>query len=209
MNHGERPGPESTQPTRGPAQPPSESGTPGTFGSTDSSRVDSSSRGSNDHESSHEAISPAEVERSRALKDLEEITESYRGGKTSKTEAVASVLCLIGENVDVSFTQLQREETFDLYLAEILAVSPRREESRESESSGHRPDDNQGPSGASVPIPDTRKTRDAPDCELDDEDNKPLKKQQLLESDMPWYTGTGESTISYSNPSCEETCRLL
>ena len=26
---------------------------------------------------------------------------------------------------------------------------------------------------------------------------------------MPWYEGTGNSPVSHSNPSCEETCRLL
>ena len=85
---------------------------------------------------SQETFSPPETGRIGVLKDLEEVTESYRGGKSSKTEAVASILHLIGENVDVLLTQSQRDEAFNSYLTEILAAPSTHDNSGQPESSG-------------------------------------------------------------------------
>ena len=190
-------------------QPTSESGFTSTLGTTNSSTTGSSIGGAGNFEGTSETVSSSENGRTRTLKDLEEVTESYRGGKTSKTEAVAAVLRIIGENADVSFAQSQREATFDSYLTEILSSPSSHDAPGGPESSGLRSGDQREPSGTSASVPSTRKTRDSSEPGSDDEDDKPSKKQRLLESDMPWYTGTGETSGSYSNPSCEETCRLL
>ena len=208
MSHGERPGPQLGEPSRGLNSSSSESGVASTFGTSSSSRLEPSTGGPSNATTSQEAVAPRETGRIGVLKDLEEITESYRGGKSSKTEAVASILRIIGENVDVSLTQSQRDEAFDSYLTEILAAPSTRDNSGQPESSGPRSGDKQEPSGPSASHSGTRKNRDSADSDYDDDD-KPSKKQHLLESDMPWYTETGESSSSYSNPSCQETCRLL
>ena len=208
MSHGGRPESESAEPTRRSVPSFAASGTSSTLGTTESSGLASSSRDPSSANSNQETVPPSETGRVDSLKVLEEVTESYQGGKTSKTEAVASILRILGENVDVSLTQSQRDETFNSYLTEILST-PTHDSSGRLESSGPRPGDQHESSGSSVTRPTARKNRDAPESDSDGEDDKPSKKQRLLESDMPWYTETGELSSSYSNPSCEETCRLL
>ena len=209
MSHGDRPGPEAAESSRRSLQSPSEPGTAGTLGSSNSSRLEPSTQGSSNSSSSQEALSSSEAGCFQALKKLEEVTESYRGGKTSKTEAISSILRIIGEDADVAFAQPQREAAFDSYLTEILAVPSTHDDSARPEPSGIRPDDQQGTSGSSVPLPVSRKSKDAPELESDDDEGKPSKKQRLLESDMPWFTEADESASPYSDPSCQETCRLL
>ena len=209
MSHGGRPGLEPSESSRGSVPSPSESGVTSTLGTTQSSRLASSSGVPSTETSNQETLPSPATGQVGVLKILEEITESFRGGKSSKTEAVAAILRVIGENVDVSLTQSQREEAFDSYLTEILSAPPTQDNSGQPESSGPRPGDRQGPSGSSNTSSAAKKNRNVPESGSDDEDDKPSKKQRLLESDMPWYSETGESTGSYSHPSCEETCRLL
>ena len=140
MSHGNRPGPETAEPSRGPLQSPSEPGTTGSLGSSNSSRLESSTQGSGFPSTSQETLASSEGGRLRALKKLEEVTESYRGGKTTKTEAISSILRIIGEDSDVAFAQPQREAAFDSYLTEILAVPSTRDDPEGPESSGTRPD---------------------------------------------------------------------
>ena len=209
MSHGDRPGPESAESSRGSLHPTSKSGVTGTLGSTESSGIGSVSQRTGNDETGQEAIATGEVGRIRVLKALEEVMESFRRGKATKTETVSSVLRVIREDSDVSLTQPQREAFFDSYLTEVLAIHSSRDESGDAEASGRRPDESQPTSGPSAPSSSTRKTRVPSGSESDDDDDKPSKKQRLLESDMPWYEGTAESAVPYSNPSCEETCRLL
>ena len=209
MSHADRPGPESAETSRRSLQSASESGTAGTVGTVESSRLGIDSQGTGDSETNHEANSPAENRRIRALKNLEETTESFRRGKSTKTETISTLLRSLGEITDVSFTQSQREAAFDTYLAEILSVQTAPEESCNSGGTESQSNDLSGTPNESGSISPARKTRDAPELESDDEDDKPSKKQKLLESDMPWYTEPSGSSSIYSNPSCEETCRLL
>ena len=209
MNHGDRPGPESAESSRRPLQSPSESGVTRSLESSNSPRLGFSAQGTNSTGTSEETLSSSENGRLRALKKLEEVTESYRGGKSSKTEAISSILRILGENVDVPFAQSQREAAFDSYLTEILSVPSTRDDPGRPESSGLAPGDQQGTPDSSVPLSSPRKSRDTPEPGSDDDDDKPSKRQRLLESDMPWYTGTVEPATLYSNPSCQETCRLL
>ena len=209
MSHGDRPGPESAESSRGSLHPTSESGVTGTLGTTESSGIGSVSQRTGNDETGQEAIATGEVGRIHVLKALEEVMESFRRGKAMKTETVSSVLRVIREDSDVSLTQPQREAFFDSYLTEVLAIHSSRDESGDPEASGRRPDESQPTSGPSAPSSSTRKTRVPSGSESDDDDDKPSKKQRLLELDMPWYEGTAESAVPYSNPSCEETCRLL
>ena len=209
MSHGSRPGPESAEPSRGPLSSPSESGATSTFRTTESSGLGSSSQGPSGTTTDSEAISAPETGRIGSLKNLEEITESYRGGKTSKTEAVASILRTIGENIDVSLTQSQRDEAFDSYLAEILSTPSTHDNSGRLDSSRVRPNEQGESSSSSSCRRSARKVRDTADSDSEGDDDKPSKKQRLLESEMPWFTEVSDPSTSYSNPSCEETCRLL
>ena len=58
----------------------------------------------------------------QVLKELEGSIESFRKGKTPKTDAISNILCILGENSDVSLTRTQKEATFDSYLTEILSI---------------------------------------------------------------------------------------
>ena len=187
----------------------SESGVASTLGTSESSRLDSTAGGTCSSESTRGEDPSSAIGRSSTLKELEEITESFRRGKSTKTEAISSIIRVLGENPDVLLTQPQREATFDIYLTEIFAVPSSHDDSGTLQSSGNPSDRRPESSDPSHVTHSTRKTRGAPESESDDDDDKPSKKQRLLESDMPWFAGTSESTGTYSNPSCEETCRLL
>ena len=98
MSHGGRPGPEPSESSRGSMLSPSESRVTSTLGTTQSSRLTSSSRVPSTGTSNQETLPSPAAGQVSVLKILEEITESFRGGKSSKTEAVASILRVIGEN---------------------------------------------------------------------------------------------------------------
>ena len=58
----------------------------------------------------------------RLLAELESFVDRYRRGGVSKTETISSILRVLGENIDVSLTEQQKEATFDTYLTEILSI---------------------------------------------------------------------------------------
>ena len=209
MSHGDRPGPESAEGSRGSLHSPSESRLASTLATIESSRPESSSQTPGNSETSREENSLTENGRNRILKDLEEVAESFRRGKSTKTEAISGILRVLREDTDVSLTQPQREAAFDSYLTEFLSIQSHLDETRGAVPAESRPAEGRESSVPVVPIPSSRKTREAPESESDDDEDKPSKKQRLLESDMPWYTGPGDSSSGYSDPSCEETCRLL
>ena len=209
MSHGGRPGPENAESSGGSLHFTSESGVTRTLGSTEPCRDESNSQDPSNVQTGQGTFAPSEDGHIHILKALEEVMESFRGGKTLKTEAISSVLCVVREDSDVSLTQPQRESDFNSYLTEILSIQSGRDESGGPESSGPRPGESQPLSNSPASSPSTCKTRPPSGSESDDNEDKPSKKQRLLESDMPWYEGTGDLPVSHSNPSCEETCRLL
>ena len=209
MSHGGRPGPENAESSGGSLHFTSESGVTRTLGSTEPSRDESNSQAPSNVQTGQGTFTPSEDGRIHVLKALEEVMESFRGGKTLKMEAILSVLRVIREDSNVLLTQPQRESYFDSYLMEILSIQSGRDESGGPESSGPRPGESQPLSNSPASSPSTHKTRPPSGSESDNNEDKLSKKQRLLESDMPWYEGTGDSPFSHSNPSCKETCRLL
>jgi hypothetical protein len=212
MSHGDRPGPEAAETSRSAdsaLQFATESGDASFAGSSEPSRVGYSTQSTGNLGSTQDSDPAPEDGHIRVLRKLEEATESFRGGKTSKTDAVSSILNILQENTDVSLSQSQREATFDPYLTEILSIQSTFDESRGPETTGTRPNHDHSSSDPSNLAPAVRRSRDPQDSESDDDDEKPVKKQRLLESDMPWYTESGETSLSYSNPSCKKTCGLL
>ena len=182
------------------------------FSSTRPSGSSSTGRGVTAAEVSERTDSVPEDGRARILKELEGSVESFRKGKTPKTDAISNILRILGENSDVSLTRAQKEATFDSYLTEILSIQSTFDEptggaiGERGGSVDQRPLET-NPVDARQP---SRRGRGTTESESDDEDDKPAKRQKLLESDMPWYTNPGiSSTSHYSHPSCEETCRLL
>ena len=209
MSHGDRTGPESAEGSRGPSHSSSESRFTSTLATVESSRPESSSQAPSNSETSREENPAAENGRNRILKDLEEVAESFRNGKSTKTEAISGILRVLREDTNVSLTQPQREAAFDSYLTEFLSIQSHLDEAGGAGPAESSPITGQESSLSAVPIPTSRKAREAPESKSDDDEDKPHKKQRLLESDMPWYTGSGDSPTGYSDPSCEETCRLL
>jgi hypothetical protein len=176
--------------------------------SSTTSGSNSTPLGINSSSTTQQSNSPPEDERIRTLSRLEESIESFRKGKTSKTSAVSSILRILGENTNVSFTQSQKDASFDSYLAEILAIQSTFDES--SESSPERPETSEQPSSTSNNPSKRTSQRAREDVESEsDDDDKPTKKQKLLESEMPWFTSVNISHAENIHPSCEETCRLL
>ena len=182
------------------------------FSSTQPTGSGSTGRGVSGSGGSGHSDTFPEDGRARILKELEGTIESFRKGKTPKTDVISSILRILGENPDVALTRSQKEATFDSYLTEILSIQSTFDESAggvigaQSEPVDPQPleanpsDTRQSP----------RRGRGSTEPESDDETDKPAKRQKLLESDMPWYTNPGVSSVShYSHPSCEETCRLL
>jgi hypothetical protein len=137
----------------------------------------------------------------RSIKQFEAVVESFWRGKTTKTNALSSILRILGEDTHVSVTQSQKDATFDSYLAEILLIQAAHDEF-DRDHDQPPPDE-----GSSKRVP--KKSRESAESDSEDGDDKPTKKQRLLESDMPWYCAPVDTTAASSNPSCQETCRLL
>ena len=200
MNHGEPSRPGSSRSSLAALQP---------FSGTDyANSITASERNGTDSANQLPANSSptfpsSENERTEILKHLEEVIESFRSGRISKTASISSIIRILGENSNVSLSESQKETTFDSYLTEILAI----QSSKEELGGTQNPDE---PANTDSPNTKTgdRRPSDSPESGEEDEDDRPSKKQRLLESDMPWYTPNVSST-HYSNPSCEETCRLL
>jgi hypothetical protein len=151
----------------------------------------------------------AEAERARVLSELETAIESFRRGKTAKTTTISEVLRLLGEDVNVSLTPSQKDATFNSYLTEILSIQSTFDESgRVSvEKSGSLDRTANVPEGRDKGKP--KRFHEDAESDSDVDDDKPTKRQKLLESDMPWFTSKDESSSGDSNPSCQETRRLL
>ena len=162
-------------------------------------------------DSSERTNPSSEDERICILKDLEKTVESFRNKEFTKTVAVSSVLRILGENSNVTLTQSQKESTFDSYLTEILAIQSSFDEVRDPEESSSDPATQPQTSVAdgALPTQGVRKDREQVDSGDESDGGSRSKRQKLIESDMPWYSRSSGSLASVSNPSCEETRRLL
>ena len=63
-----------------------------------------------------------ENERLVLLKELESVVEAFRAKQISKTKAIEDVLRILRKNTPVSYSQSQKDATFDSYLTEILSI---------------------------------------------------------------------------------------
>jgi hypothetical protein len=158
--------------------------------------------------SSGGTLSSSEDGRNRILASLEETVETFREGKASKTSTISSILRILGEVSDVSLSESQKEATFDSYLTEIISIQSVLDSDRSGDHPGGSRVQEQtvNPSGHAS---GSRRTREPSESSDDDDDDKPSKRQRLVESDMPWFSPPDASSSPVSNPSCEETCRLL
>ena len=205
MSH-EFSGTEAFQPAeptlRGTAEPEYAS----TFATTEQSGSHSNQQGGASSSDTPRTDSTPEDNRIRILRELESSIETFRRGKTTKTDAISAVLRILGTDSDVSITQQQKDSTFDSYLTEILSI-----QSSFDESGGIGPTEanQQEPTDSSFRKRGVSRNKGADEPDSDDDEDKPSKKQRLLESDMPWFTATGDSSFEDVHPSCKETCRLL
>ena len=149
----------------------------------------------------------SEDQRLKVLGNLENAMESFRGRKISKTTAVSTILRILGDASNVSLTQTQKDSTFDSYLSEIQSIDASFGESGDSDEVQQRRESL--PQGDDVSPRGTRKLPEPSDSDDGSEDETASKRQKLSESDMPWFKELPDSLIGLSDPSCEETRRLL
>jgi hypothetical protein len=122
MTHGDNDGIETvriTEPALLGFAGPRHAGAPGTSELSHSGLTTLETEGSTNPSRSDSA---PEDERVWSLKQFEAVVESFRRGKTTKTNALSAILRILGENTHVSLTQSQKDATFDSYLAEILSI---------------------------------------------------------------------------------------
>lgn len=169
----------------------------------------STSNGEPERSDSIRTNTSSEDGRIHILKQLEESIETFRSRKVSKTEAISTILQILRENVDVALTQSQKDLTLESYLTEILSIQSSFDETEATRAANdHSPGEapNLFPLGTKR---GPRKSHQTDESDDEEEDSKSSKRPRLLESDMPWYTSTNDAPSPHSNPSCEETCRLL
>ena len=153
--------------------------------------------------------SASEDERNQIVNKLKSTVKNFRNSNSTKMNTITSILAILRENTNVLITQSQKEATFDSYLTEILSIQSTLDESREI-STPDIPniqlttDPNEISANRNA-----KNLHDSIEPESDNDEDKPSKKQKLLEHDMPWFTKPDESTIDYCNPSCKEGCQLL
>ena len=179
------------------------------FGTVDSSQpIAGSSSAINSSATASTDLAP-EDERVRLLRELESSVESFRGGKVSKTDVIADIIRILGQNTYVSITQPQKESTFDSYLTEILSIQSIFDQSNGESGTGGVPQHSSPNLESERHKEGSKRGRGDTESDDEDDDDGAVRKRKLLESDMPWYIpGESLSTVS-SRPSCQETCRLL
>jgi hypothetical protein len=152
--------------------------------------------------------SAAEDERARILRRLESTVEMFRNGNSFKMATISSILGILGENTYVMITQSQKDATFDSHLTKILSIQSTFDESNGLHSSGIEHSQLLTNSRGVNNKRNFRKPQTTTDPDSDDDD-KPVKRQKLLESDMPWFIDSDDSSFDHCDPYCKETCRLL
>src|ERR1700678_2981868 len=203
MRHGNRNGSQSAQSSHQAPNPLEESGYSSTLGSIEPVGISSNlhrTRSSPDSNLSN-ANPSQENGRLKTLNDLKGIIESFRGGKSSKTETISSVIRILGENTNIAITQSQKEATFDSYLTEILAIQSSLDESRV-------PPSGEPPTNTTL-TPGNRREHDDIVSDTESDGGHPSKRLKLIESEMPWFVPEGQTSGNSSCASCQETCRLL
>jgi hypothetical protein len=208
MHHGGQTGPESEESPnttwRGLAEP-SSSVAPATIESTGSN---SGGNSSSLPDSTLPSSSTSEDGRVQILKRLEKEVESFRNNQVSKTATIASIIRVLEES-DVEITPSQKESTITSYLTEILSIESARDIAQDveapDEGSSFRPTHQPSIKEKSK----SRSFKETAGSDSDSEDDKPSKRPKLIESKLPWFEPIIESTSDTSNPSCQETCRLL
>ena len=151
--------------------------------------------------------SSSEDQRIATLGELENAIESFRGRRISKTETISTILRILGDASNVSLTQVQKDSTFDSYLAEIQSIDSSFSESRIPD--GEQLHNESTPQQEGVLSHGSRKHPETSDSDNESEDGSSSKRQKLSESDMPWYEEPSDTLTKLCDPSCEETRRLL
>src|ERR1700678_3881908 len=187
MRHGNRNGSQSAQSSHQAPNPLEESGYSSTLGSIEPVGISSNlhrTRSSPDSNLSN-ANPSQENGRLKTLNDLEGIIESFRGGKSSKTETISSVIRILGENTNIAITQSQKEATFDSYLTEILTIQSSLDESRV-------PPSGEPPTKTTL-TPGNRREHDDIVSDTESDGGHPSKRLKLIESEMPWFVPEGQT----------------
>jgi hypothetical protein len=180
-----------------------------TFGTTDQSGSHPSTSDISNSNNNSRTDSSSENERNRIIRELETSIETFREGKTTKTNVISSILRILGENTHVSISESQKEATFDSYLTEIISIQSTFDESGKLRDPELEHQEENTTPNENISKRKVKKTKESGELESDNEDDKPSKKQKLLESDMPWFIESDDSSPDSGNPNCQETCRLL
>ena len=147
---------------------------------------------------------PGEDERFLLLKELESVIESFRGRKISQTDAVSNVLGILGKDTFVAHSKSQKEATFSSYLTEILSI-----QSTFDRLGGNEETDEMPASLESGAKKRASRQEDGNESDSGEDDDKSHKKPKLIDSEMPWNSAPEQPDSGISDPSCQETCRLL
>ena len=116
--------------------------------------------------------------------ELEPVVETFRGGNTMKMNMITSILGILEDNTNVSISQSQKEATFNSYLTEILSIQSTFNDSRGPDPSGTEPIQPPIKSGEVDARRTSKRSWDVENPVSDDKDDKPSKKQKLLESNV-------------------------
>jgi hypothetical protein len=215
MHHGELSGLERETPSVSTWRDPAESGAPIASATTEPSGSSSGGHSSSVLDSTLQSDSSSENGHVRIIKRLEKEVESFRNDRSTKTSTIAAIISILGENTEVEITPPQRESTFDTYLTEILAIESSRDNAPSAESAGVDPSVRPVVLPSSKGKPNARKRKESAESDSEDEGDKSAKKPKLHESDLPWFESSEQSSSAnhipngVSNPSCDETRRLL
>ena len=207
MSNGDQQGQGSTSPSIETTGSFQGSGYTNPSGATGASGTISDPSSSSRQDNPEPANSSSEDQRIAVLGELENAIESFRGRNISKTEVISSILRILGNTSNVSLTQTQKDSTFDSYLAEIQSIDLSFSESRNPDGNQHHGEPT--PQQEGVPSHGSRKHPETSDSDDESEDGSSSKRQKLSESEMPWFEEPSDYLAKLSDPSCEETRRLL
>ena len=135
-----------------------------------------------------------EGEQVELLQKLESVVEKYRTGGFTKAQAISGILRTLEENTGVALSESQKDAALDSYLAEIASIH-----------SHFTNSDSQQPTSSDV-VPSAKQSLVRQSARLDgsddeDDDEQSSKKRRLLESDMPWFTGDNQPSLTSIHPS--------
>ncbi|KAJ3493569.1 hypothetical protein NLJ89_g10986 [Agrocybe chaxingu] len=150
------------------------------------------------------------------VRDIEQQIDKFRDGTSNKSYTITHILRILER--DSTLSAKEKDESFELFLAEIDSIPPRRIQHRDNDHGAKspfrdQPKDPRDRLAEFIAVEDDENDRLSKRSNSDSESGDSVeggsrRKRRLRESDMPWFKADSGKALA-RNPSCEKTCEII